>query len=194
MTSCAFLIAASSDSTDNSRSIEQSGVTTMMPRILSTLVLSALLPVAATNAQTSETGSDPVTAALEVGRSVLNAERQAVIAKSLPLTREEGERFWPVYREYHDKAGEIMGRRLELIRSYAENYDRLTDDMAEDLIERVLKNDEAETRLKKKYLGRFKKVLPADKLVTYFQLENKIDTYVRARLVEQVPLLTELDR
>jgi hypothetical protein len=166
----------------------------MLRRIVFALVLSTLIPVMAINAQTAESQTDSVTAALEVGRSVLNAERQAVIAEALPLTREEAEQFWPLYREYHSEAGEIMGRRLELIRSFSENYERITDRMAKDLIDGVLKNDEAETRLKKKYLGRFKKVLPSDKLVTYYQLENKIDTYVRARLVEQVPLLSELDR
>jgi hypothetical protein len=36
-------------------------------------------------------------------------------------------------------------------------------------------------------------VLPPDKLLLYYQLENKIDTHVRARLVEQIPLLSELD-
>jgi hypothetical protein len=30
-------------------------------------------------------------------------------------------------------------------------------------------------------------------LLIYYQLENKIDTYVRARLVEQIPLLSDLD-
>ncbi len=166
----------------------------MLSRIVFALILSAFAPVTASNAQTSEAEPDPVTAALEIGRSVLNAERQVVIADALPLTREEGERFWPLYRDYHEQAGHIMGRRLELIRSFAENYDRLSADQAERLIADVLKNDEAEIRLKKKYLGRFKKVLPTDKLLTYYQLENKIDTYVRARLVEQVPLLSDLDR
>ena len=166
----------------------------MLSRIVFALILSAFTPVTAANAQSTESEPDPVTAALEIGRSVLNAERQAVIAEALPLTREEAELFWPLYREYHAQAEEIMGRRLALIRSFAENYDRITDDVADDLIEGVLENDEAETRLKKKYLGRFKKVLAADKLVTYYQLENNVDTYVRARLVEQVPLLSELDR
>jgi hypothetical protein len=69
----------------------------------------------------------------------------------------------------------------------------MSDSMAEDLIKGVLKNDEAETRLKQKYLRRFQDVLPAAKLLVYYQLENKIDTYVRARFVEQVPLLSDLD-
>lgn len=165
----------------------------MLTRTVFALLLIAGMPFPAANAQTSEFEADPVAAALEVSRSVLNAERQAVIAAALPLTREEADQFWPVYRDYHEQAGEVMGRRLELIRSFAENYDQLSDKMAKDLIDGVLDNDAAETRLKQKYLGRFRKVLPADKLVTYYQLENKIDTYVRARLVEQVPLLPELD-
>ena len=165
----------------------------MTNTILSLLAVAVLLPFTTANAQTAGSEPDPVTAAIEIGRSVLDAERQVVIAEALPLTREEGEAFWPVYREYRTEATEIMGRRLELIRSFAENYDKLSDSTAEDLIKDVLKNDEAETRLKQKYLTRFQKVLPTDKLLTYYQLENKIDTYVRARLVEQVPLLSELD-
>lgn len=161
----------------------------MLTRIV--LVLAASLPVAV-HAQTTASEADPVTAALEVGRGVLNAERQAVIAEALPLTREEAEQFWPVYREYHQEGEQIMGRRLALIRQFADNYDRMDDKLAESLIKDVLKNDEAETKLKQKYLRRFQKVLPADKLLTYYQLENKIDSYVRARLVDQVPLLTDL--
>jgi len=165
----------------------------MRTRVKSLLILILLAPVATVSAQTAGSEPDPVTAALEIGRGIMNAERQAVIAEELPLTREEGEAFWPVYRDYHTEAEKIMGRRLELIRRFADNYDRITDDMAESLIKDVLKNDEAETRLKQKYLRRFQKVLPADKLLVYYQLENKIDTYVRARFVDQVPLLSELD-
>jgi hypothetical protein len=165
----------------------------MLNRIASPLLLAALLPFAQSAAQTTGQEPDPVTAAMEIGRSMLEADRQAVIAQALPLTREEGERFWPVYRKYHAEAAKIMGRRLELIRSFAEGHADMSDAMAKDLIEDVLENDEAETRLKKKYLRDFQKVLPADKLLVYYQLENKIDTYVRARLVEQVPLLSDLE-
>ena len=164
-----------------------------MKNVTTSLLVFVLLGPLTSSAQQSAAEPDPVTAALEIGRSVLDAERQAVIAESLPLTREEGEKFWPLYREYHTDADKIMGRRLELIRGFAENYDDVTDAMAEDLIKGVLKNDEAETRLKQKYLGRFQKVLPPSKLLIYYQLENKIDTYVRARLVEQIPLLSDLD-
>ena len=166
----------------------------MSNRILPLLVIAVFIPFTTSNAQTEGAEADPVTAALEIGRSVLDAERQVVIAEALPLTREEGDQFWPVYREYHAEATKIMGRRLELIRSFAENYDSVSDTMAEDLIEGVLENDEAETGLKQKYLKRFQEVLPADKLLVYYQLENKIDTYIRARFVEQVPLLSELDQ
>lgn len=165
----------------------------MNNKIAYLLVLMLLAAISAPSAQQTTAEPDPVTAALEIARSVLDAERQVVVAESLPLTREEGEQFWPMYREYHTEADKIMGRRLELIRGFAENYDNVTDAMAEDLIKGVLKNDEAETRLKQKYLGRFQKVLPPDKLLLYYQLENKIDTHVRARLVEQIPLLSELD-
>ena len=68
----------------------------------------------------------------------------------------------------------------------------MTDELAEGLIKDVLENDEAETKLKRKYLRRFQEALPTDKLLTYYQLENKIDTYVRASLVDQIPLLSDI--
>lgn len=166
----------------------------MRNTILSLLAFATLAPLTSSSAQQSAAEPDPVTAALEIGRSILDAERQAVIAEALPLTREEGEKFWPLYREYHTEADKIMGRRLELIRAFTENFENVTDAFAEDLIKGVLKNDEAETQLKQKYFRRFQKVLPSTKLLLYYQLENKIDTHVRARFVEQIPLLSELDR
>ena len=43
-------------------------------------------------------------------------------------------------------------------------------------------------KLKKDYLGKFKKVLPAQKVMRFYQIENKIDAIVEYELVDKIPL------
>ena len=39
---------------------------------------------------------------IELTRAVIQAGRQAIIAANMGLTDEEGQRFWPIYREYRN--------------------------------------------------------------------------------------------
>ena len=43
-------------------------------------------------------------------------------------------------------------------------------------------------RLKAKYLPKFKKVLPAKKVVRFYQLENKLHTALLDEMAEKIPL------
>ena len=44
------------------------------------------------------------------------------------------------------------------------------------------------TKLKKPYLSKFDAVLPGKKVMTYYQLENKIGAAIRYDMAGQIPL------
>jgi hypothetical protein len=45
-----------------------------------------------------------------------------------------------------------------------------------------------ENKLKRKYVKRFMKVLPAKKVLRYYQIENKLDTIINMDLAATIPL------
>ena len=66
-------------------------------------------------------------------RSDLRADAQQIMTYAMQLSNDEATVFWPIYREYELERSRWADRRIALIRSFAEQYETLTDDAAEDL-------------------------------------------------------------
>ena len=79
--------------------------------------------------------------------------------------------------------------RITIIRDFAENYEMMTDEKADELWMASMKYQEDLHKLKKAWYGKFKKALPAGKVVTFFQADSKIETLVNAQLALEIPLL-----
>jgi hypothetical protein len=65
----------------------------------------------------------------------------------------------------------------------------MTDDKADEIMKSYFKYQQDITKLKKSYYSRFKKILPMVKAARYFQLENKIQAMVDAKLAMEIPLI-----
>ncbi len=125
---------------------------------------------------------------IQFARAELASARQALITQAMDLTPEEMEGFWPLYRDYRQDAAKIGDRIVALVQRYAANYDTLTDPTADKLVTDFVKVEQARARLKATYLPKFKKVLPAKKVVRFYQVENKLDLLILAEMAEQIPL------
>jgi hypothetical protein len=83
----------------------------------------------------------------------------------------------------------IQTKRVNLIKDFAANYDSMTPEKADELVLKMFSIKKELLTLDKKYYPKFKKVIPVTKAATYFQLENKIETLVNAKLAVDIPLL-----
>jgi hypothetical protein len=126
---------------------------------------------------------------IEAARSILQTERKILIMREMSLTPAEADAFWPLYDEYVVARRELGDKRLGVITDYAANYQTMTNEMARDLADRSLKWESDVLKLKKKYVKKFRKVLPDTKVVRYFQLENKLDAIINFDLASQIPLM-----
>ena len=68
------------------------------------------------------------------------------------------------------------------------NASSLTDEKAKQLMKDYLASEEDIIKLKKSYLTKFDSVIPGKKVMTYYQLENKIQAIVRFDLAGEIPL------
>jgi hypothetical protein len=121
-------------------------------------------------------------------RSAIDVERQALVTRGMDLTPDEMQGFWPLYREYRLEAVKVGDRIVALIITYADNYQTLTDDVADRLVTEFVNIEKERARLKAKYLPKFKKVLPPRKVARFYQIENKLDITILAELAQGVPL------
>ena len=126
--------------------------------------------------------------AMEVIRSRIATQRQALVAENLNLTAEESDRFWPVYREFQYERGPLIDRRLENIQKFRDEYETMTDQQAREIVDAVVEYEEDMLKLQRKYIREFRKVLPELKVMRYLQIERKLDAVINFDLARAIPL------
>jgi len=128
---------------------------------------------------------------MEVMRSALKTEKKSIVAEVMTLTNEESLVFWPLYNEYQEKLYSANTKYLGIINDFAEKYESMTDEDAKDLMNRLNAFDGEILKLRKSYIKKFNKILPAKKVLRYMQTENKIDVLVDFEIANSIPLLED---
>jgi len=133
---------------------------------------------------------DPSPQSMEILRDAAKSNKKALVALNLKLTDTEGKAFWPIYESYQKDLDKINERLKNLIIDYAKEYKArsLTDEKAKQLISDYIVIEEDLLKLKKSYLEKVSAVIPDKKMMTYFQLENKIQAIIRFDVAINIPL------
>ena len=126
---------------------------------------------------------------IEVARDVLNAEKKAVVAETIPLTEAEAGPFWELYNEYNAELYKVHTKRVNIIKDFAANYETMSPEKADELWIKSMAYQSEVLKLNETYYKKFKKIIPADKAALYFQVENKIATMISAKLAMEIPLV-----
>jgi hypothetical protein len=126
---------------------------------------------------------------IELTRADVQNKRREIVQKLMELTPEESQAFWPVYREYQAETAKVGDQRVTLIENYLKNSASMTDKQAEDLLKDWFKVRESQLGLQKKYVGKFRKVLPAVKVARLYQIENALDAVISANLQANMPMV-----
>ena len=127
---------------------------------------------------------------MEALRDAAKSNKKALVALNLKLTETEDKAFWPIYESYQKDIDKVNERLINLIKDYAKEYKArsLTDEKAKQLISAYIVIEEDLLKLKKSYLEKVSAVLPDKKMMTYFQLENKIQAIIRFDVAINIPL------
>src|SRR6266700_1726648 len=104
-------------------------------------VLLTCAPVAP--AQTGEqTGvsptSDPqnITAYITLLRSDVRQQKAEMVGEVMQLSASDAAKFWPIYDEYDTELAKLNDQRIANIQEYASTYDQMTDEKADELIQK----------------------------------------------------------
>ncbi|MEN9315858.1 MAG: hypothetical protein RIS35_2251 [Pseudomonadota bacterium] len=127
---------------------------------------------------------------MEILRQKVKADKKLLVAANMDLTEAQAKVFWPVYDAYQGDLEKINRRLAAMIQTYGNAYLKgsVPDDVARKLLAESISVDEAEAALKRTYVPRLEKAIPATKAVRYLQIENKIRAVVRFDLAAEIPL------
>ena len=127
---------------------------------------------------------------MEALREAAKSNKKALVALNLNLTETEDKAFWPIYESYQKDIAKVNERLANLIKDYAKEYKArsLTDNKAKQLVSDYMAIEEDLLKLKKSNLEKLNGVLPDKKVMTYFQMENKLQAILRFDAAINIPL------
>ena len=151
-----------------------------MTILAKTLALLLILMPVVLFAQTSD--EDQLT------KEAVKANKKLIVARNMNLSDAEKKKFWPVYETYQEALRTVDERAVKLIEDYAKHYESLSAEKASSLLNQYFDIEDERLKLQKSYVKKFEKALTAQKVVRYYQIENKLDAIIEYELVELIPL------
>ena len=125
----------------------------------------------------------------ELLRQDLRTMKTAIVTDGMMLSDEEGEAFWPIYREYDLELQKIWDARLAVITSYAESFDSMDDATADQIMKEAMKVSKARADLRTKYYKKMKKEVGAILAARFSQIDGIIQNIVDLQIASELPLV-----
>jgi hypothetical protein len=136
-------------------------------------------------AKAAESSTD----ALDLVRSIYQTDRQTFVADALQLNGTEGAAFWPLYRSYRADMEKIGDGLVKLVLQYADQYPNMPEDSARRMLKQYLTFEKKLVEKRAWYLKRAARILPANKVLRWAQVENRMDLALRLQLAGTIPLV-----
>jgi hypothetical protein len=127
-------------------------------------------------------------------QGIWGMEKRAMVNDFMKFTPEEVTAFTPIYDAYMNEHQKLGAERIQIISEYVNTYGTADDAQIDNLMSRLLKNNEAIDKLQLKYYPKFKKALSAKRAGQFMQFEIYVQTTLKAQIQSNIPFIGELDK
>jgi len=127
---------------------------------------------------------------VELLRSDLRSETVAIMTGMMQFTDAEDAKFWPIYRQFEADLAKINDDRMALIKEYADQYETMTDPIADRLAQGALELEARRHALKVSYYARVKDALSPKTAARFLQVENQILLLLDLQIAAALPVVT----
>ena len=160
-------------------------------KIIKTVILLAVTLCIMAPAFAQSASSDDPAYNMQILRDKIKADKKLIVAVNMQLTEAEAKAFWPVYEAYQKGLGVINRRTVEMIKTYADNWNAKTMDneKARKMISTYISIQMDELLMMQSYSQELNSLLPSTKVARYLQIENKIRAIIKYELASQIPLV-----
>lgn len=121
-------------------------------------------------------------------RTVQQKDAKTLIAENLKLTESQAKAFWPVYDRYDAERAKIDDRLDTVLQDYKLSCEQLCDEKAGQLLNEWMSARHDLDELRQNYISQFGRVIPATKVLRFYQIEGLREAVIRIDRFKKVPL------
>jgi hypothetical protein len=121
----------------------------------------------------------------------LEQQRRDIVVKSMDFSSDQQkDSFLKVYEPYQKRLTKLAEERAVLIEAYSESQKvaALKTETARELLAQALALDRDRVRLVADYVAQLEKILPVQKVVRAYQIENRLQAVVAINAAKHIPL------
>ena len=135
--------------------------------------------------------SQDYTSEIEYYQAAYGLEKKKIVENFMDLPTESSEQFWNIYNLYETERMALGKDRMSNLKKYAEAYDNMTNEQADEIAKSSLKFRASSEKLYKKYYGKVKKVTDATTATQFLQLEIYLSSAIQYSILESIPFIGE---
>ncbi len=122
-------------------------------------------------------------------QSDVRAQAQQIMTYAMQLSDADAANFWPIYRRYELERADWGDLRIALIRRFAEQYETMTDDVAEELAEEMFDLLDDRIDLYKSFFGKFSDAVSPTVGARFVQVERQLNMIMDLQITQEMPLI-----
>lgn len=115
-------------------------------------------------------------------RKRIHEEKVAFFNKRLKLSKDEANKFWPVYNDFQSRKNKIANEKRTLMRYYSENATNMSDKEITETLNKYIAYEKQETELLVTYNEKFRAILSDEKVLKIYITEVQFKDYLLKQL------------
>jgi hypothetical protein len=128
---------------------------------------------------------------IDLLRKDVRQQKTEIMGAIMVLSAEDATKFWPIYSEYDVALTKLNDQRVENIKEYARAYDQMTDEKADELIQKSLAYQKQRAELLAKTYDRVKQAMGGVKAARFAQIEQQLLLIIDLQITSSLPVVSQ---
>jgi hypothetical protein len=126
---------------------------------------------------------------IDLLRSDVRQQKAEIMGSVMLLSAADATKFWPIYTDYDAELTKLNDQRVENIKEYARTYQQMTDEKADELIQKSLAYRKQRAELLAKTYDRVKEALGAITAARFAQIEEQLLLIIDLQITSSLPIV-----
>jgi hypothetical protein len=122
-------------------------------------------------------------------RRDVRQEKAEIMGSMMALNAQDAAKFWPIYSDYDAQLSKLNDQRVQNIKDYVANYAQMTDEKADDLIQKSMAYQKARGELLAQTYEKVKQALGAITAARFALVEHQMLSIIDLQLVSSLPVV-----
>ena len=122
-------------------------------------------------------------------RRNVRQEKSEIMGAMMALSAPDAAKFWPIYSEYDEALRKLNDQRVANIKEYAANYNQMTDEEADKLVQNAMSYQKQRQELLGQTYEKVKQALGGITAARFAMVEHQILSIIDLQIISSLPVV-----